>query len=100
MKEILNLDNKSTPIRLAIISFMIGSLLFFIFMVFPSYSLIVIGAIYVLGAVIINIFSILYLVYQLIFTAKPKKETGIEILIVVGNIPIVAVYLFMLTYRV
>ena len=80
--------------QLAIFSFGIGTLLFLTHFIFPNYfPILVFGYIYLLIAIVINIITFLYLIYQ--FTKKQDTEDIIiRILILLSNIPIAFLYAY------
>lgn len=80
--------------QLAIFSFGIGTLLFLTHFIFPNYfPIVVFGYIYLLIAIVINIITFLYLIYQ--FTKEQDTEDIIiRILILLSNIPIAFLYAY------
>ena len=80
--------------QLAIFSFGIGTLLFLTHFIFPNYfPILVFGYIYLLIAIVINIITFLYLIYQ--FTKEQDTEDIIiRILILLSNIPIAFLYAY------
>ena len=80
--------------QLAIFSFGIGTLLFLTHFIFPNYfPILVFGYIYLLIAIVINIITFLYLIYQ--FTKKlDTEDIIIRILILLSNIPIAFLYAY------
>lgn len=91
--------NKTTPVGfstyVALISFAIGTLLLAIHMTFPRADIIyIIGYLYVLLAALCNGIVLLNLIYQLIIKPKEREEIVIRMLILLANIPIAALYFF------
>ena len=80
--------------QLAIFSFGIGTLLFLTHFIFPNYfPIVVFGYIYLLIAIVINIITFLYLIYQ--FTKQQDTaDIIIRILILLSNIPIAFLYAY------
>jgi len=79
--------------QLAIGSFLIGTLLVILQLLFPNENLLKVGLLYVLLAFIINSIMLIYLIF-LCFTQKNHQEYyTIKILILLANIPITFVYI-------
>lgn len=87
----MELNKISFSTLFALGSFCIGTLLFLMFQITKSESLLLIGLGYVLLAIFFNSILLLYLFYEFVFKSK-KEETAIKILILVSNIPIAYLY--------
>ncbi|MEC4004815.1 hypothetical protein OX283_009125 [Flavobacterium sp. SUN052] len=79
--------------QLAIGSFLVGTLLLILELLFPNGQLLEFGLIYVIIAILFNLMVLIYLIY-LCFTQKNHQEYyTIKILILLANIPIAIVYM-------
>jgi hypothetical protein len=83
--------------QLAIASFILGTLLLILHLLFPNGRLLEIGLIYVALAFLLNLIMLIYLII-LYFTQKNHQEYfTIKILILLANIPIAFVYIKIIT---
>jgi hypothetical protein len=88
--------NKTTGFStyLAIGSFVIGSLILLLFKLFPDeMSLMFLGFLYLIGALIINGIVFLHLLYRFCFQPKKRESLAIKMLIMLANIPIAILYI-------
>ncbi|MGH2664330.1 hypothetical protein [Flavobacterium sp.] len=83
---------------IAIFSFLIGTVLFLLFIIIPSQNLLIIGFLYVATAVFINLIILISLIGQLLFIPLERTENTIRILILLSNIPIAILYLSHIIY--
>lgn len=79
--------------KLAIGSFLIGTVVLIMYLLFPSKKIIEIGFIYTLSAAVLNFAMLIYLIYFLITQKNHQEYYTIKILILLSNIPITLVYL-------
>ena len=85
------------PAQLAFWSFLIGSLFLLLAFLFPKEEDILIsGLIYVLLAFFLNGICFVVLLLQVVFNWKEREEIAFQMLILLANIPIAALYLFVL----
>jgi|688.fasta_scaffold1263871_1 hypothetical protein len=87
--------------QIAVLSFLIGTLLFISYFIFPkSDNIIFIGITYILIALIINIMLIINL--SIIFITEPsqRKNIAIQTVIVLANIPIAIAYFSIIIYSI
>jgi hypothetical protein len=85
--------------QIAVLSFLIGTLLFISYFIFSkSDNIIFIGITYILIALIINIMLIINL--SIIFITEPfqRKNIALQIAIVLANIPIAFTYFSIIIY--
>ncbi len=90
---------KQLPIssQFAVISYLIGTLFFLCFFLFPKEDEVVIsGLIYIIIAGIVNGISFLVLLYRLSREPTNHKNIVTEIAIVLSNIPISILYLYII----
>ncbi len=87
--------------QIAIASFILGTLIFFLHQLFPQEDVIfVIGFIYVLTALFINGIVVLNLIHHFIFFQNHREYFGIKILIVLANIPIATLFFYLTVNRI
>ena len=85
------------PAQLAFWSFLIGSLFLLLAFLFPKEDKILIsGLVYVLLAFFLNGICFLVLFLQVVFNWKEREGIALQMLILLDNIPIAALYLFIL----
>lgn len=90
----------STPIKIAAISFLVGTIIFIGEILFPDYYQIKLaGLAFIVLAVVVNSITLFFLILNLLSNTKKQQTTIAEILIVLCNIPIAALYLFILIYQ-
>ena len=95
------MHNKMVSAKLSLwvttLSFSIGTLLFLLyFFVSKSDTMLLIGLFFVLAAVVINLFVLFYLLIQLVLDIENQELNVIRILILLANIPIAALYLYLI----
>lgn len=79
---------------IAIASFAIGTLLLLTHLAFPkSPYILIVGYCYVFLAILINIITLLYLLYLLVIHWRVREIITIRILILISNIPVALLYL-------
>ena len=90
------LETLSTP--LAIISFVIGTLLLITYRMFPEASDVIVmtGIIYVLLALISNSLLFFYLFYHFVIHKSQREHLVVKMLIMLSNIPIAILYLYLI----
>ncbi|WP_298137443.1 hypothetical protein [Flavobacterium sp.] len=79
--------------QLAIGSFIIGTILLIMHLLFPNGYLLFIGVLYVIIAILVNLLMLLQLLYLLLTQKNHQDYFTIKILILLANIPIAFVYL-------
>jgi hypothetical protein len=80
-------------IQTAIISFLIGTLLFVSYFIFPKWdNIIFIGLLYVLAAIFFNMIVFINLLINFITEPSERKSILIQTAIVLTNIPIAFIY--------
>lgn len=91
------INSLSVPIKIALISFAIGTLLFGIHFLLPNnFQILLLGLFYTLIAVLVNFGTLLYLIRKVFIAPTPNPKTVEEILAILANIPITALYLFII----
>ena len=97
MKDIYKLKSLSFPTKIAIGSFVGGTLLFLGSFIFPAKTdYYLLGLLYVLAAILINFSLLIFLIYRLLTNPKLRKKTIMEVLFVISNIPIAFLYFFII----
>ena len=96
MLSIFNYPINRFGVRLAVISFSIGTLLFLLHFVIDAEIIAVIGLVYVVLALGINSFTFLFLLLHSLFTFKDIKEHSMAMLIMLMNLPIAYAYFSLL----
>ena len=84
-------------IRLAIISFSIGTVLFLLHLAITAEITLTIGFVYVLLALGVNSITFLFILLHAVFTYKDIKEHSIVILVMLVNLPIAYLYLSLIS---
>jgi O-antigen/teichoic acid export membrane protein len=79
--------------QLAIVSFVIGTILFLINNAFHFPDLLFIGLLYIGIAFILNTITFFYLIYFIIIEREQKEYFFLKIMILLANIPVVYLYL-------
>lgn len=93
MKFIKQLRHISSSMQFAIGTFIIGTILFLLFLLFPkSNELIIVGFYFVVIALLSNGLVLLMLLFELLLNKNSRKKNSIKILILVANIPIATLY--------
>jgi hypothetical protein len=77
-------------------SFVIGTIFFLSYLIFPSENILVFGVLYVFGAFCFNLLILINLFCQLVTIRGERLNTFIKILIVLSNIPIALIYLIII----
>lgn len=90
-----NINQISFTTLFAFGSFVIGTIFFLLFLIFPSDIMLVFGFLYVFGAVFFNLIILINLLYQLVTIREERENTFIKILIVLSNIPISIIYFYL-----
>lgn len=97
MKELYRLKSASIPVKIAFSSFFGGTILLLCQLLFPKiYQIIIIGFAFVLLAVFLNFISLLFLLCELFSQPNKQKQTLEQLLTILCNIPIAALYIFIL----
>lgn len=92
--ETINYLSFST--KIALFSFGIGTSIFLLHIIAPNEaSVLLLGLFFVLFALLFNGIVFLNLIYTLITDSEDREHTVIQILILLANIPIAALYFFL-----
>lgn len=83
--------------QLAIGSFIIGTILLIMHLLFPNGNLLFVGFLYVIIAILVNLLMLLQLLYLLLTQKNHQDYFTTKILILLANIPIAFVYLRIVT---
>lgn len=87
--------------KLALISFGLGTILFVIYLFIPNdMRIIIFGLYFVLAAFIINLLTLLYLMYCYLALHKHREYFLIKIMILVANIPIAYLYFLIVSQQI
>ena len=88
-------------IQIAILSFLIGTLLFISYFIFPKWdNIIFIGILYVLAALFFNIIVLINLCVNFITEPFQRKNIALQMVIVLTNIPIALFYFSIIIYSI
>lgn len=83
--------------EIAIGTFAIGTLLFLLYLLFPEKSeLLITGFFFILFAILVNGILLLILLYHYIILSNQREFIAIKIIIQLSNIPIAALYLYLI----
>ncbi len=94
-----NFLNLPFSTKVAIVSFVLGTLLFLGYFVIDDEFLIMLyGFFYVIIAIIINLLLLIYLLYKWLENPLAKKEISNQVLILLVNIPIAILYFVIIFY--
>ena len=94
--SIENLIQQKLSIRIALFTFSIGTILFASYFLLKNNDLlIIIGIYYILFAFVVNGFILLNLIYQFFIKPNEKHSIIIQILFIMGNIPIAIIYFYL-----
>lgn len=87
----------SIPLKIALVSFVLGTLLFLSsFLYSNQFYFLIVGSFFVAIAVLINSITLLYLIRKVFISPKNNPKTTDEIFTILINIPIAALYLFII----
>jgi hypothetical protein len=86
------IENSPTT-KIAFSSFIIGTLLFVLYITTKEEGLLLLGFLYTLIAVVVNLIVFFFLCYNLIVNFQNCKQIILEMGIVIANIPIVILYI-------
>ncbi|TGD58939.1 hypothetical protein [Flavobacterium humi] len=92
MKTLTWLHTISFSTLFALGTFLIGTMLFLYYILFPSQMVLVMGFLYVVAAFFFNLIILMHLISRLIFAPFERTENTIRILILLSNIPIAFLY--------
>lgn len=93
METIQNLKHLSFTTKMALLSFVIGSVLFGLYFVIPkNIDLLILGFFYLISAVFLNGIAFLNLFIQFVTNPFQREELAIKMFILVSNIPIAFLY--------
>ena len=97
MEELKQFRNVYPTTQLMLLSLTLGTILMLLHLLFPKNELIIIiGYFYVLIALFVNLFAAAILVIKLFFNSHEYQIYIIRILILFSNVPIAALYLFII----
>lgn len=95
METINHFNYLSYSTKIALYSFGIGTAIFLLHLISPSQNVFLLGLFFVLFALLFNGIVFLNLIYTLITDSENREQTVIQILILLANIPIAALYFFL-----
>lgn len=88
-------------IQIALLSFLIGTLLFASYFMFPKWdNIIFVGIFYVLAAIFFNLIVLINLFVNFITEPFQRKNIALQIVIVLTNIPIALIYFSIIIYSI
>lgn len=97
MNDFNKISNQTRPIKMAIYSFAGGTFFFISHLLFPNEIVFLIGGwCFVVIALFTNAIMLLFLMRKLIVARATRFKTIEEIAILLSNIPITALYLFII----
>ncbi|AZA79191.1 hypothetical protein EG347_17595 [Chryseobacterium sp. G0186] len=91
-----NIKFSSTGKYTFMISFILGNLLFLIFLISRSEFLLLFGFAYVMIAIVVNTIVLLYELARYLGVISEEKASGNSVLLLLANIPIALIYLLIL----
>jgi hypothetical protein len=96
MENLKIFQKLSFTTQLAVISFVLGTILFLLFFLdFKNENILFIGLFYVLAATVFNGVAFITLFLQFLTEKDNREDLSIRILILLANIPIATAYLYM-----
>lgn len=96
METINHFNYLSFSTKFALYSFGIGTTIFLLHLIAPEEDgILIIGLLFVIAAILFNSIIFLNLIYILITDSENREQTVIQILILLANIPIAALYFFL-----
>jgi hypothetical protein len=96
MENLKIFQKLSFTTQLAVISFVLGTILFLLFFLdFKNENILFIGLFYVLAATVFNGVAFIALFLQFLTEKDNREDLSIRILILLANIPIATAYLYM-----
>lgn len=96
METINHFNYLSFSTKIALYSFGIGTTIFLLHLIVPNEtSVLLLGLFFVLFAILFNGIVFLNLIYTLLTDSENREQTIIQILILLANIPIAALYFFL-----
>ncbi len=96
METINHFNYLSFSTKIAVYSFGIGTSIFLLHLIAPEEEdILIIGLLFVIAATLFNSIIFLNLIYTLITDFENREHTVIQILILLANIPIAALYFFL-----
>lgn len=98
MEEITEPQMNYIGKRLAYYSAIFGTLIMVTYLISNSFFLLVVGAVYILGAALINTLVLLLILIELISNQKLWRSSVATIICMLLNIPLSIFYIFLLTY--
>lgn len=101
METIQDFKKFSFSTQFAVVSFVLGTLLFASYYIFPNKDgIIILGLFYTLFAVFFNIMILINLVFQWLIMPIERENIAVKILIVLANIPVALIYFFVITKQI
>ncbi|SDD53360.1 hypothetical protein SAMN04488024_106148 [Pedobacter soli] len=98
MDEILEPQMNYVGKKLAYYSALIGTLIFLTYLLSKSLFLMIAGVVFILGAGIVNVLVLAVILIELICNQTHWRSTVVTIICMLLNIPLVILYLFILSY--
>lgn len=87
----------SIPIKIALYSFVIGTLLFTANFLFPNqFYIIISGLFFILLALLVNFIVLIYLIKKVLLSPVTNPKNTEELLAILANIPVTALYIFII----
>lgn len=98
MDEILEPQMNYVGKKLAYYSALIGTLIFITYLLSKSLFLVIAGVVFILGAGIVNVLVLALILIELIDNQNHWRNSVVTIICMLLNIPLVMLYLFILSY--
>lgn len=92
MNTLFNFKTWPLSTKIALLSFVMGTLLLISYLLFKTSFLINLGFWYVIIAIIINSIMFMYLIFKLLFSKNNKEDIVIEMFLLLSNIPVTVLY--------
>ncbi len=98
MKEIPEPQMNYLGKKIAYYSALVGTLIFVIYLISNSLFLMIAGAVFTIGAAILNVFVRAIILVELIFNKSYWRNSIVTVICTLLNIPLVLLYIFILSH--
>ena len=98
MEEILEPQMNYVGKRLAYYCALIGTLILITYLISNTFYIMMIGAVFILSAAVLNILVLAIILIELICNQTHWRSTVVTIICMLLNIPLVILYMYILSY--
>jgi len=84
--------------KIAYYSALVGTLIFVTYLISNSLFLMIAGAVFTIGAAILNVFVLAIILVELIFNKSYWRNSIVTVICMLLNIPLVLLYIFILSH--